>query len=268
VNAARALDATPLSRSLAIQARVVHALLVRELITRYGRHNIGFMWLFVEPMLFTVGVVALWTATRASHGSTLPIVPFALTGYSSVLLWRNAVNRCANAVEPNKALLFHRNVRVLDFFAARLVLEIAGATLSLIGLSCAFIFGGWMEPPRDLLKMIVAWALLAWFAAGLGLVVGAACERSEAVARLWHTATYLIFPLSGAVFMIEWLPPKAQQLAVWVPMVNATELLRDGYFGDVVRSHYDVPYLVMVNLVLTLAGLCLVRAMARRVEGG
>ena len=67
---------------------MIWALLLREILTRYGRHNIGFLWLFVEPMLFTLGVAALWTA-RAVHGSDLPIVAFAITGYSSVLLWRN-----------------------------------------------------------------------------------------------------------------------------------------------------------------------------------
>ena len=65
------------------------ALLMREVLTRYGRHNIGFLWLFVEPMMFTLGVAALWTAMKATHGSNLPIVAFAITGYSSVLLWRN-----------------------------------------------------------------------------------------------------------------------------------------------------------------------------------
>jgi ABC-type polysaccharide/polyol phosphate export permease len=34
---------------------VLGALLIRELLTRYGRHNIGFLWLFVEPMIFTLG---------------------------------------------------------------------------------------------------------------------------------------------------------------------------------------------------------------------
>src|SRR2546427_11338670 len=94
-----------LRRSGRIQARVIGALLMREIITRYGRHNIGFMWLFVEPMSFTLGIVALWTATKASHGSNLPIVAFAVTGYSSVLLWRNATNRCSKAIEPNLSLL-------------------------------------------------------------------------------------------------------------------------------------------------------------------
>src|SRR5512139_3637515 len=103
-----------LSNSWRIQRRVLGALLMREILTRYGRHNIGFLWLFVEPMLFTTGVTTLWTLTKSVHGSSLPIVAFALTGYSSVLLWRNMPARCINAIYPNLSLMYHRNVRVID----------------------------------------------------------------------------------------------------------------------------------------------------------
>src|SRR3954468_3184908 len=91
-----------------VQQRVIHALLMREILTRYGRHNIGFLWLFVEPMIFTTGVTILWSLTKSVHGSTLPIVAFALTGYSSVLLWRNMPARCIGAIEPNLSLMYHR----------------------------------------------------------------------------------------------------------------------------------------------------------------
>ena len=53
---------TPFPRSLDIQLRVLGALLMREIITRYGRDNLGFLWLFVEPMIFTLGITALWSA--------------------------------------------------------------------------------------------------------------------------------------------------------------------------------------------------------------
>jgi ABC-2 type transport system permease protein/capsular polysaccharide transport system permease protein len=113
-------------RSLQIQSRVIWALLMREVLTRYGRHNIGFLWLFVEPMMFTLGVTALWTATKSVHGSDLPIEAFAITGYSAVLLWRNMPARCIDSVEPNRSLLFRRNVRVIDIFFSRILLEAAG----------------------------------------------------------------------------------------------------------------------------------------------
>jgi capsular polysaccharide transport system permease protein len=248
----------PLRHSFAIQTRVVGALLMREVLTRFGRHNIGFMWLFMEPMIFTLGVTALWVAMKSTHGSNLPIVAFAVTGYSSILLWRNAASHCTKAIQPNLSLLYHRNVTVIDLFAARLLLEIAGATISLVVLSIMFIMTDWMKMPVDILKMAGAWLLLTWFAVALGLIVGALTERSELFARVWQTISYLAFPLSGAVFMVDWLPKPAQEFVLWVPMVHGVEMLRDGYFGSATRTHYSVSYFVAVNLAMLLVGLLLV----------
>ena len=258
--------ATPFVRSLTIQIRVIGALLMREVITRYGRHNIGFMWLFLEPMLFTLGVTALWTITKTAHGSNLPIVPFAITGYSSVLLWRNGSGRCAKAIEPNLSLLYHRNVRVIDVFFSRLILEIAGITISLIVISLICISVDWIQVPADILTMVIAWILLAWFAAALGLVVGAISERSEMFERLWHTVMYLLFPLSGALFMVDWLPKAAQEIVLWLPMVHGTEMLRHGYFGDSIRTYENPSYFIFINLITSFIGLALVKETGRRVE--
>jgi len=255
-----------LSRSFAIQRRVIGALLMREVLTRYGRHNIGFLWLFVEPMIFTLGVTLVWVAMRGLIVSNLSIVPFALTGYATVLLWRNAASRCAKAIEPNRALLFHRNVTILDLFIARLLLEISGATVAFIVLAALFIITGWMGLPANILTLTVGWFLMIWFTIGLGLIVGALTERSEAFERMWHIMTYLMFPLSGAVFMVEWLPPRAQELALYVPMINGVEMMRDGYYGNAVRTHYSAAYLFVVSTVMVLIGLLLVHQ-AKDLEG-
>ena len=65
--------------------RVINALLMREVLTRFGRHNIGFLWMVVEPMMFTLGVTALWLLTNHKEGQ-LSVMAFVLTGYSSVVL--------------------------------------------------------------------------------------------------------------------------------------------------------------------------------------
>jgi len=41
-------------QSLGIQRRVLYALTMREVITRFGRENLGVLWLVGEPMLFTL----------------------------------------------------------------------------------------------------------------------------------------------------------------------------------------------------------------------
>lgn len=256
---------TEIRKSASVQWRVIYALLMREILTRYGRHNIGFLWLFVEPMLFTTGVTILWTLAKSVHGSSLPIVAFALTGYSSVLLWRNMPARCIGAIDPNLALMYHRNVRVIDVFLARLFLEAGGATISFIVLSLFYIYIGWLEPPDDVLTVVQGWLLLAWFGAALAMFLGAVAEKSELVDRLWHPVSYIMFPLSGAAFMVDALPPVAQHYALYVPMVNGVEIVREGYFGDQIRVHYDLPYLLGCCIALSVLALAQVAVVNREI---
>ena len=261
-----AVTDTPLARSLAIQMRVIHALLLREVITRYGRHGLGVLWIMLEPMLFTLGVAGLWYLAKLHTVSSIPIIAFAITGYSSVLMWRNAANRCSKAIEPNLALMYHRNVKVIDIFVSRVILEWVGATASLVVLSVLFAGIGAMQWPGDVWLIIVGWVLLGWFALALGLIVGALSERSETFERSWHVVTYLLFPLSGAMFMVHWLPKAAQEAVLWLPMVHGVEMLRHGYFGEVVPTYESPAYFVVANLVLSLIGLLLVQETARRVQ--
>lgn len=256
---------TSLRRSLLIQSRVVWALMLREILTRYGRHNIGFLWLFAEPMLFTVGVTVLWTATGSFHGSDLPIVAFALTGYSSVLMWRNMPSRTIGSLAPNLSLLYHRNVRPLDIYFSRLALEAAGGTTSFMVLALFFWGIGWLEPPEDVLQLTGGWVMLAWFGASLALFLGALSEKSETVEKVWHPAAYFLFPLSGAAYLVDSLPPAAQDFIMWLPMVHGVEYIREGYFGSQVTAHYDMGYMAICNIVLTLLGFAQARIISRTV---
>jgi len=253
--------------AMKVQARVVHALILREVITRFGRRNLGVLWLIAEPMIFTVFVAMLWSVAGLGERSGLPIFAFAVTGYTSVLMWRNTVGRCNYAILQNLNLLYHRNVKVIDLLLTRVIIEVAGATGSLLILTAGLV---WLERtplPEDPLKVLAGLALLAWFSAGLGMVIGAAASLSELVDRIWHPTAYILLPLSGAAFMVDWLPPAAREVVLILPMVHCLELLREGYFGRFVTTHHDVPFVIVFNMLLTLVGLFLIRVASRRVEG-
>jgi ABC-2 type transport system permease protein/capsular polysaccharide transport system permease protein len=242
-----------------VYRRVIGALLLRELLTRYGRNNIGFLWLFVEPMLFTLVVTAFWTATRSLHGSSIPIVAFAVTGYSSLLLWRNMPSRCIDALESNRALLYHRQVKIMDVYHARILLEMLATTTAFVTLSIALYVTTWLIAPEDVLQVLGGWLLLAWFGAGLGLTIGGLSERFEIVGKFWPPLSYLLLPLSGVAFIVDALPSRMQEIVLWLPMLNALEYLREGWFGSVMQAHYSLQYVVICNLCLTFFGLGLVR---------
>ncbi|MBV5328877.1 MAG: ABC transporter permease [Chlorobium sp.] len=255
-----------LLHSLGVQKRVIGALLMREIITRYGRNNIGFLWLIVEPALFTLVITLVWHFTRAGRITSIPITALAVTGYASVQLWRNIVNRAKSSISANNAILYHRNVRVLDVFLSRTLLEIVGAVSSFIVLCIIFISMGWMDMPEDPLIIIIALLLLAWFGASLGLIIGSLNARFLLFERVWKPLSYGMFLLSGLFYLVEWLPPAGQSLVLLFPMVHGLELLRSGYFGSHFTPHYDIGYFSLICLGLTLVGLLFVHDASRRVE--
>lgn len=254
-----------ISASLRVQARVIDALLHREILTRYGRHNIGALWLIAEPMLFTLGIAALWHVTKLHTLSAIPVIAFAVTGYSCVLVWRNAANRSLRSLKVNADLMFHRNVRAFDIFFSRCLLEVVGGTWSFVLLTLIFSAFGAIEAPHDMLALLGGWFLLCWFAFALAFCIASLGEYSETCERLWHVSAYLLFPLSGAVFMVHWLPPAVRGTVLLLPMVHGVELVRHGFFGDVVPTYENVGYLMGCNMVLTLAGLALARSLEGRV---
>ena len=248
------------------RARVFWAIVGREMITRYGRHNIGFLWVLLEPLLFSLAIVALWSVIKAPTNPGMSVAGFALTGYATVLLWRYPTQRCTNALQTNWALLYHRVVRPLDIYAARIFMEVIAATGGCLALAIVLVCLGRMRAPSDPLGVVVAWYLLILFAVGFALTVGALSVRSESLERMWHMLAYLLFPVSGPAFMVDWLPDMARDAVLTLPMVHGVEMLRGAWFGDAVVTHGNPMYLLVASLLLVATGLALVRKNGRMVE--
>jgi ABC-type polysaccharide/polyol phosphate export permease len=107
--------------------------------------------------------------------------------------------------------------------------------------------------------------MLIWFGGSLGLTLGALSERSELVEKLWHPTAYILFPLSGAAFLVDALPKAAQDIILYLPMVHGTEYVREAYFGSAITAHYDMGYMALCNMALTFLGLIEVRRISKTV---
>jgi capsular polysaccharide transport system permease protein len=256
-------------RAFRIQARVIWALMMRELQTRYGRENIGFLWIVGEPAFFAIGVTILWSLVRSSHEHGIPIIGFTLTGYIPLLVFRHCVNRSVRAFESNGSLLYHRQVTLFDCLAARLILEVYGsiATYILVAGGCMLV--GLMNFPVDFGLFYLGWFYMILFSVGSGLILATLSEISETMEKLVPIFSYLYLPFSGAFTMVDWLPPKFQTLLLYSPGQNAVEMIRGGQFGAYIHPHYDVVYVTSVCVIMILVGMSLtLRARRFVVIGG
>lgn len=255
---------TTLKESFQIQKRVIGALLLREMITRYGRNNLGFLWLFVEPLLVTMVFALLWKFIRGHQISDINIVAFMITGYPMMMLWRKTSSKTMGAVSANSGLLYHRNVRVFDLLLSRMILEIASVTVAQIAIMLLLIFIGWIELPADIFYMLIAWILMAFFAFGLGFLLYAISCKSEVFGKVWSAMGIVFMMASGVFYFVSSLPQQAQEIVLWIPMTHGTEMFRHGYFGGTVVTMENPWYLALWDIILLLVGLLTVHNIVRQ----
>lgn len=251
--------------SFALQARVIWALLLREMTTRYGRENIGFLWIIGEPILFCAGVSILWTATRPAHEHGLPMTAIVITGYVPLTMWRHCLMRAVKAFEANGSLLFHRQVTPLDIILARVFLEIMGTLMAgLIVMVGAYLLG-YTKLPVDYSLLYLGLLFQALFCLATALIIAAISELSEIVEKSVSVLSYLSLPFSGAFSMVAWLPPHYRWFMLLSPSVNNIEMIRGGQFGTAVHVYYDLFYDTWITGLMLLLGLSLTLRIRRHI---
>src|SRR5258708_25014933 len=213
------------ARGLKSQARCMHAVVIRDLMMRYGRGNIGFLWVVLEPMILTVGVMGVWSMIKAPSEHAVQIVAIVLPGYMPLTLWRHFTNAAVFIFRRNAGLLYHRNISLLDTFLSRMFLEFVGTTTALATVSGLLLAADIIAPPQDIGLVVAAWSLQGLYSLGLALIIAALTEYSEVTERFIQPLQYLMLPISGTFFMVEWLPTFAQDIIWYTPSIHIYEML-------------------------------------------
>lgn len=254
-----------LFRGWRIQARTIHALLVRDMMMRYGRENIGFVWAILEPMILTVGVMVIWsTLNKGKEG--IRMVELVFTGYMPLTLWRHLTGYVLGIFRANWSVLFHRQVTLFDILISRQLLEIIGASTALVIVYATLTITGVVEPAQKLHLVLLGWFMMAWIGVAFGTILCCWCERHEVAERFVQPIQYLNIPISGAFFLVDWMPGWAQKIIMYHPLVHCYEVFRAGFFGETIVSHYNLPYFVVCTFIMTFLAFVMVRRIREHVR--
>lgn len=245
------------------QVRVIHALMIRELNTRYGRENIGFLWIMAEPLLFAGLVASIWRVWKGPEEHGIGIVAFVVTGYIPITLFRHGVSRSASVFTANSSLMYHRQIKILDFVLVRFIIELLGGMMAYVFIGCVLIAFDQFPMPQDIGLFIAGWMVYALFSFSICLIVAPLSEMSEVVEKLIPVTTYVMIPFSGLFTLASWLPPDVRQYLLWSPFVNGMEMMRKGLWGDQITAYYNVWNPIVCSMVAMVIGLVLCRRIRR-----
>lgn len=253
------------SEAIATMSRVIFALVLRETKTRYGRLRVGYLWAFVEPIMFITILTSIFSFRRSSP-SELPPILFYSTGVLPFLMFRNIVAQTMSAVRSNIQLLTFPQVQIPDLGLARTILEVATFivvfALMMTGIQYLELAPVVIENPIGLLCAAVLIASLAY---GIG-------TAAAAVASVFPTIEFLIqalllrplFFISGVFFLVETVPEEIRRVAVLNPLLQLIEMFRSDFFTQFESPYVDMAYILGCSLGTVTLGLLLQRALRKQ----
>lgn len=247
-----------------IQVRVIKALMMRELATRFGRENIGFLWIMVEPLLFALLVGALWRAMKGPIEYGVDIVAFVATGYIPLVLFRSTISRAVSSFTANGGLMYHRQIKVLDILLVRFLIELMGHMMAYLFIALVLGAFGLFPMPYDIGFLVLGWGYYALFTLAVALVVAPLSEMSEVVEKVMPVTIYIMIPFSGAFYLVGSMYGDAATAVLYSPPVHGMEMMRYGVFGPSINPQYDFLYPLKFILPCMAIGLLLCRRVRQR----
>jgi capsular polysaccharide transport system permease protein len=246
---------------------VIGALLMRELHTRYGRDNVGYLWMFLEPLMLASAVGSLHVGAGSTHyGSDMRAIPFAVLGYCTFIIFRGIFGRAEGMIEANQPLLYHRSVTLLDMSIARALLDGIGVCMTLTILLTLMIIFDLCNPPARPLWLILAEIYMIWWSWAAGMVCCAGTYENRTAGRLVHPCTYILMPLAGGFYTLGWMPQPYQDWLWYFPMVHIFEMARYGLFESASYKFVNIDYLTAGVLALTVIGLLSLKIVRRHIH--
>lgn len=247
-----------------IQVRVIGALMLRELTTRFGRENIGFLWIMAEPLLFAVLVGVFWRFLKGPYEAGVNIVAFVITGYIPLVMFRSTVSRAVITFTANASLMYHRQIKIIDLILVRFLVEFVGHMMAYLFIALTLYAVGIFPVPYDMGYLLLGWLYYSIFTFSIAIIVAPLSELSEVVEKFVPVTTYLMVPFSGAFYFVSALHPNAANAVLYSPPVHGMEMMRLGVFGPSIDPHFDALYPLEFSLPCVAIGLLLCRVVRRR----
>lgn len=256
-----------LARNLAATGRVVAALMLHDMRTRFGRSRIGYLWAVLEPIghLLTLGIVFSFL-----NKSPPPVGPnlflYYLTGLIPFLMFSHIAHEVMHARHAAGALMQLPPVRSFEVLVARAGLQWTTEIIVMIIIfGCASLIISF-SAPASLIEIILSIILLAFFGIGIGLINCCMFEIAHWWENFFSAVVRLLYFGSGIYYSPMAMPNSIREYLVWNPVLQGVEYFRAGFFGRYDPHWLAEIYLAKCALISVAAGLAFHALMQKRLR--
>lgn len=245
----------------------ITALVLRELLTRFGSFRLGWLFVLLDPIINISFLAILFGLIL---GQTMPgadLMYFITIGILSWDLVIGSMNRGMAAIPANVGLFSHRQVKPVTVILARVLIEIGILSVTLCIIWAGFTWIGHPIFPRDPARALQLIGILSVLGLGLALAAGILNAFYPVLERVIPFVTKPLFFASAIFFPIQLIPVDYRSLLHWNPLLHGIELMRGAVFIDYDVSAVSFTYLLLVSFLVLLAGFVVNALYGHRVVG-
>jgi capsular polysaccharide transport system permease protein len=239
--------------------RVVAALVVREMGTRFGRSTGGYFWALAEPLGGILLLAVAFSLALRSPPIGTSFMLFYATGMIPFSMFRTMSSGVAAAIISNRGLLTYPVVTTLDAVLAKFVLNFMTIALVAAILFSGIILGLGLHVNLDLAAVALAIGMAAALGLGIGTLNCVLFGFFPTWKNLWSVLNRPLFIISGIFFTYEMVPPAFQAVLWWNPIVHIIGVMRAGFYGTYDARYVSYPYVLGIGLVTFVVGAYLLR---------
>ncbi len=193
--------------------RAVHwALVMRELQTRFGSQNMGYVWAFADPLVMVLFMVLIRTYRRSGGESEYDIAVFLAVCIVPFNFFRLMLNQSLNAFEANRALFIYKQVKPFDTLVARFSVEFFIFFMTTVVFILIGAYYDFDMHVKNINGVILAEIWLIIFSFGVALFFAVLGTFFDLIQKIVKLASLPLFLLSGIFFPAESLPPEVRDL--------------------------------------------------------
>ncbi|MEO1362372.1 MAG: ABC transporter permease [Pseudomonadota bacterium] len=246
-------------------ARTVSALILREMGSRYGRSPGGYIWAVLEPMSM-IAILSLGFALIArSPPLGTSFILFFGVGFAPFSLYQSVAMSVARSLIFSRALLTYPVVTWVDAVTARFLLNMLTGLLVMALVLTMIILS--LEDPIliDLQPVVDASAMAILFSLGIGTLNCALIGLISVWDKIWGIINRPLFLVSGIIFLYEDMPPLAQDILWYNPLVHIVGMMRSGFYPTYEALYVSEAYVAGTALLSLFMGVVLLRRYHRHI---
>lgn len=228
----------PVSRTRRLASlRTVMALILREMVTTYGRSPGGYLWALLEPVAGIALLVMIFSLGFRNPPLGTNFAMFYATGLIPFMMFVSINNKVSQALLFSRQLLVYPSVTFFDAMLARFLLDFITQLLVAYVIFTGILLMYDTQTSVHLPGIALAFAMVGVLAFGIGVINCFLATMFPIWARIWAIANRPMVLISGIIFLPEDVPEPYRGYMLLNPLVHIVSQMRKSFY-----PYYDAAY--------------------------